>query len=246
MHSRLRGYNVISIHAPHARSDKALLPLSRDPVHFNPRSSCEERRRSSSLFSYRSPFQSTLLMRGATRFYMSSGTCAEISIHAPHARSDAEGQTVLGFLKISIHAPHARSDWRTPPVSTTSSYFNPRSSCEERPQLVRADLLDKEFQSTLLMRGATPSRNGSAMTGIFQSTLLMRGATRVVAGVELRAFISIHAPHARSDRVCETPCNVHQISIHAPHARSDRPPKGRKCPAPNFNPRSSCEERLGE
>ena len=84
-HSRL-----ISIHAPHARSDcKPSLPMSPVPKYFNPRSSCEERPSSKSYvaaarhFNPRSSceerpdkqadyayelrkFQSTLLMRGAT------------------------------------------------------------------------------------------------------------------------------------------------------------------------------------
>ena len=38
----------------------------------------------------------------------------------------------LGQVMISIHAPHARSDTKTARPVTTSSYFNPRSSCEER------------------------------------------------------------------------------------------------------------------
>ena len=35
-----------------------------------------------------------------------------ISIHAPHARSDAEKFVAVARTAISIHAPHARSDLR--------------------------------------------------------------------------------------------------------------------------------------
>ena len=57
-----------------------------------------------------------------------------ISIHAPHARSDtAQGKEYIDADSISIHAPHARSDRGTPP----------------------SDLYTLGFQSTLLMRGAT-------------------------------------------------------------------------------------------
>ena len=35
------------------------------------------------------------------------------------------------------------------------------------------------------------------------------------------AIISIHAPHARSDLSCLVPHDARDISIHAPHARSD-------------------------
>ena len=56
--------------------------------HFNPRSSCEERRESCGKRLHRSLFQSTLLMRGATPTPGQLGSMELISIHAPHARSD--------------------------------------------------------------------------------------------------------------------------------------------------------------
>ena len=101
---------------------------------FNPRSSCEERQRASILYE----------------------ACKEISIHAPHARSDVENRVGLRFRDISIHAPHARSD-----VPMTS-------------WMIMASI----FQSTLLMRGATEKERSSRIPSEFQSTLLMRGATR--------------------------------------------------------------------
>ena len=102
----------------------------------------------------------------------------EISIHAPHARSDVPAPLINPVLPpISIHAPHARSD---APFITVFMYID-------------------EFQSTLLMRGATIS------------TLL--GNTPFC--------ISIHAPHARSDPAAEKTPQEQLISIHAPHARSD-------------------------
>ena len=78
-----------------------------------------------------------------------------ISIHAPHARSDVD--LIRDVIKptISIHAPHARSD---------------------------------RFQT---LRDVSPFQ--------FQSTLLMRGATCAVKLPVSLAGISIHAPHARSD-----------------------------------------------
>ena len=131
-HTALR---LISIHAPHARSDRHITPSVQRSSNFNPRSSCEERH-------HRPPqpdgiviFQSTLLMRGATRPCFCFLSIKDISIHAPHARSD----------KVDIHV-----------IPSPSGYFNPRSSCEERrahSSLLRALIV---FQSTLLMRGATP------------------------------------------------------------------------------------------
>ena len=58
------------------------------PGHFNPRSSCEER--------LTHPFRRDII--------------GEISIHAPHARSDQSEVVLRIELIISIHAPHARSD----------------------------------------------------------------------------------------------------------------------------------------
>ena len=103
-------FMLISIHAPHARSDYnrvhkstsfndfnprssceerlqkgGNMSLFRD---FNPRSSCEERRRSLRPIRNARLFQSTLLMRGATSALFRSLQAPSISIHAPHARSD--------------------------------------------------------------------------------------------------------------------------------------------------------------
>ena len=123
-------------------------------------------------------FQSTLLMRGATRRKSCTGDCAanisihapharsdeaarhrlrrmsKISIHAPHARSDGAVQQSARADTISIHAPHARSDSKSGDYIVEDNDFNPRSSCEER------------------------------LSAIFMIALM---------------DISIHAPHARSD-----------------------------------------------
>ena len=191
-------------------------------------------------------FQSTLLMRGATgkRYYHLSYLC--ISIHAPHARSDRQpASSRCRRIRISIHAPHARSDLTVGMFGSRSSYFNPRSSCEERLFLLlplhrliaisihaphaRSDVRVAEgivdvvvFQSTLLMRGATVSKSLDDVLLLFQSTLLMRGATKALLVSPAGLAISIHAPHARSDDHLDCITLLHLIiSIHAPHARSD-------------------------
>ena len=62
---------------------------------------------------------------------------------------------------------------------------------------------------------------------------------------EYQYFISIHAPHARSDHAqLSSILNYAMISIHAPHARSDSRLDICGPAHANFNPRSSCEERL--
>ena len=103
--------DIISIHAPHARSDLnspcAVLgaamsihaPHARSDTGFHNENTWDR------------TFQSTLLMRGATRKGRIRPGIYYISIHAPHARSDnsVTATTFTGHL-ISIHAPHARSD----------------------------------------------------------------------------------------------------------------------------------------
>ena len=168
--------------------------------HFNPRSSCEERLAALDCVQCIAVFQSTLLMRGATlcsaqrplgycdfnprssceerrQLYKRIHIGAHISIHAPHARSDETTGKNREKLLISIHAPHARSDDDGIAAVCIATYFNPRSSCEERH--VYLAIVFSPY--------------------IFQSTLLMRGATAVVRSLLTIERISIHAPHARSD-----------------------------------------------
>ena len=129
-----RGRPAISIHAPHARSDVTALSTELDHKNFNPRSSCEERRITSCSTENTHRFQSTLLMRGATAWHHRGVN----RIRHFNPRSSCEERQLFEKLFsvaeiISIHAPHARSDHYG--VATRKELF--------------------EFQSTLLMRGAT-------------------------------------------------------------------------------------------
>ena len=81
-------------------------------------------------------------------------------------------------VDISIHAPHARSDRHVRPRRLhIRRHFNPRSSCEERLEHKLVTFGKCSFQSTLLMRGATQLQLKEQDIKAFQSTLLMRGAT---------------------------------------------------------------------
>ena len=74
--------------------------IARQLLDFNPRSSCEERLLGGILFHKKSIFQSTLLMRGATGKKTYLGRYNTISIHAPHARSDAvKGDTEIRYIE---------------------------------------------------------------------------------------------------------------------------------------------------
>ena len=124
----------ISIHAPLARCDPSAPSARQIPRHFNPRTSCEVRHFLFLLYpQILERFQSTHLLRGATRAQRS-----EPNSHA-----------------ISIHAPLARCDYLVRGIRATLSNFNPRTSCEVR-QIRRAlGEYDGTFQSTHLLRGAT-------------------------------------------------------------------------------------------
>ena len=185
-------------------------------------------------------------MRGATIGYEIVFRRKRISIHAPHARSDACRFCSSAFAS-NFNPRSSCEERRLPPLAKSSySYFNPRSSCEERlwyrcPSLVARNFNPRSsceerlnnlvrqpfcsiFQSTLLMRGATSAASKISAAVGFQSTLLMRGATcRQHVQQRQQRRISIHAPHARSDgqQSDERPQRP-DISIHAPHARSDK------------------------
>ena len=91
------------------------------------------------------------------------------------------------------------------------------------PDAEKSEAEKPVFQSTLLMRGATKGIAAGLGNIQFQSTLLMRGATTLVFKDFIVLLISIHAPHARSDLILYDVITHLDISIHAPHARSDRP-----------------------
>ena len=123
-----------------------------------------------------------------------------ISIHAPHARSDPPETDVCCLPAISIHAPHARSD----------------------PPKKDLDEIREEFQSTLLMRGATASR---------------------LYAEPLQQDFNPRSSCEERQITCKTRCRNSVISIHAPHARSDLICDDIFVTLFYFNPRSSCEER---
>ena len=62
------------------------------------------------------------------------------------------------------------------------------------------EIIDIEFQSTLPMRGVTRQLQIGSVSCEFQSTLPMRGVTGLLSGFLLRFIISIHTPHAGSDK----------------------------------------------
>ena len=118
-------------------------------------------------------------MRGATSSSYKCHQLRVISIHTPHAGSDAAIQ--LGFgddTPISIHTPHAGSDpvSGNHPAYTRISIHTPHAGSDLA--ILNGSCWGFLFQSTLPMRGATLfTGQAEYHSGRFQSTLPMRGAT---------------------------------------------------------------------
>ena len=123
--------------------------------HFNPRSSCEERRFTPTYRDTHSyTFQSTLLMRGATTianvlplpsYFNPRSSCEERPpLNFTHSFSYSFQSTLLmrGATRLPAHSclpirdfnPRSSCEERRRPAHRRACrlYFNPRSSCEER------------------------------------------------------------------------------------------------------------------
>ena len=244
-------------------------PISCGQSHFNPRSSCEERRCSrrsappSPNFNPRSSceerpswprgvpghhyFNPRSSCEERLSFAKESKAILEISIHAPHARSDVFFLFCFGgYREISIHAPHARSDthgWHEGLHVHDISIHAPHARSDDSDKSMRSSGL--LFQSTLLMRGATRyNLDEVQMAIVFQSTLLMRGATQLSDMLESIGYISIHAPHARSDGMRDPEQAGHRKDFNPRSSCEERQHNSPYTISDSyFNPRSSCEER---
>ena len=147
---------------------------------FNPRSSCEERLRHAVRLqgkmdiSIHAPHA-----RSDPHFLPCLHQALQISIHAPHARSDFRLQLIeTVVVEISIHAPHARSD---PHASRwmASSRISIHAPHARSDSIWSLRLWNTRYFNP---RSSCEERHGDSsgtpyMTSGFQSTLLMRGAT---------------------------------------------------------------------
>ncbi len=152
-----------------------------------------------SRFSHEVTFQSTLLLRGATKRYRRQAARLSFSIHAPLARSDF---TSLGLSTKAVSFQSTLllrgATCRYKLDTDATKLFNPRSSCEERPELRQGKIKLFVFNPRSSLRGATCPPNTShnhsffnprslarsdtscpmsQIGSCFQSTLLLRGAT---------------------------------------------------------------------
>ena len=165
---------------------------------FNPRVPCGARPLPSGLPPMQARFQSTRPMRGATCCHDAGGDAGRVSIHAPHAGRDRDGDATTGTCDVSIHAPHAGRDHfciRDFHASNVSIHA-PHAGRDCFSFLSR--IVFAMFQSTRPMRGATP---------------LMLVPCAVIS-------VSIHAPHAGRDIAVSTSMTVRQMF------QSTRPMRG--------------------
>ena len=116
-------------------------------------------------------------MRGATIKRPQKSLKEVISIHAPHAGSDYQEYLAVAPVMISIHAPHAGSDSADP-----------------------KDFCLTKFQSTLPMRGATQGTIDVIDPGDFNPRSPCGERQEGQMNETDLMHISIHAPHAGSDR----------------------------------------------
>ena len=173
-----QSYRRISIHAPLTGSDLYKLSLFRGLQHFNPRSPYGERPLRIYSRGGTRIFQSTLPLRGATSMSISESTVNDISIHAPLTGSD---DTVLIMLysgwNFNPRSPYGERRGKHMKIISPYhiSIHAPLTGSDQRSQ--RRDRVQRVFQSTLPLRGATPNRPPPCAVRRFQSTLPLRGAT---------------------------------------------------------------------
>ena len=213
------------------------------PENFNPRSSCEERLLCKFKGERLVLFQSTLLMRGATSPNTLLMATFYISIHAPHARSDSI--CPVHSVQITYFNPRSSCEERLHGLDSLILLhnFNPRSSCEERRNVLSSQAYHHHFNPRSSCEERRYEVDVMECVVKFQSTLLMRGATPIEPHSWYCANISIHAPHARSDLLY--PLSLSDSLYFNPRSSCEERLCDFSCPMSlqNFNPRSSCEER---
>ena len=163
-------------------------------------------------------------MRGATALINDIAVFCQISIHTPHAGSDASTNAWIPTAYcISIHTPHAGSDSSRSITPSCVSNFNPHSPCGERP----------------------PASHSLAALPKFQSTLPMRGATLLETSI--RISLRYFNPHSPCGERLFTPYVQMVVGNFNPHSPCGERPFATPRSIPStiyFNPHSPCGERL--
>ena len=169
-------------------------------------------------------FQSTLPMRGATYCAGIASTVTLISIHTPHAGSDAR---ICGWSRrppnFNPHSPCGERRQRSWMQLLYNLHFNPHSPCGERLTTSLGD------RNCVLISIHTPHAGSDPHFGLmsmplqkFQSTLPMRGATPRLMGYAVPPTdFNPHSPCGERRQADSMLLSSNGISIHTPHAGSD-------------------------
>ena len=112
-------------------------------ANFNPRSPCGERLFALILPLSIIPFQSTLPVWGATGTGLRKRTRVRFQSTLPVWGATKYEQIIKSHAYISIHAPRVGSDGESRRFECSLPYFNPRSPCGERQDVVWPELRSK-------------------------------------------------------------------------------------------------------
>ena len=123
-------------------------------------------------------FQSTLPLRGATAALRSFYSFwSYFNPRSPYGERPALSEYRRVMLYFNPRSPYGERRYTGKKVEREMYNFNPRSPYGERPGMTIKILGPFRFQSTLPLRGATPTSKDWKRWRLFQSTLPLRGAT---------------------------------------------------------------------
>ncbi len=213
--------DVISIHAPHTRSDE-WTDWNTGEAQFQSTPLIRGATEGGRLLTETHEFQSTPLIRGATYSQDSEEEVwQDISIHAPHTRSDRERRLYRRGIKFQSTPLIRGATRRLARMKPSSGLFQSTPLIRGATPVDANKYKTQVFQSTPLIRGATMGACPPHSSSIFQSTPLIRGATilRYVQYEETK-FQSTPLIRGATQRRCLRGESM-RISIHAPHTRSD-------------------------
>ena len=170
---------AISIHTPHAGSDRGIGKHREIAVDFNPHSPCGERRPFFFSITTSCSFQSTLPMRGATTTdYQLLYIPFNFNPHSPCGeRLNEHMQMALTIANFNPHSPCGERLHGAATNLIQLSHFNPHSPCGERRHNQRL-ICDRYYF------------NPHSPCGERQTPF---------CGAVGCSYISIHIPHAGSD-----------------------------------------------
>ena len=125
------------------------------------------------------------------------------------------------------------------------TYFNPRSSCEERRLSTVLKVQKENFNPRSSCEERHDATRVSSVGQYFNPRSSCEERRQTCATIVQHSCISIHAPHARSDMRNELFADAPERHFNPRSSCEERRAASTmtRRPARNFNPRSSCEER---